>query len=118
MLLGHEVVGRVLVAAADGSGPGSRHRGRRAPGDARAGRRHRPTRPTARTCRPGCTYLGSAARFPHTEGAFARYAMLPARMLRDAARRPSLRDAALVEPAAWPGTPSRGPATSPASACW
>ena len=25
---------------------------------------------------PGCTYLGSAARFPHTDGAFSRYAPL------------------------------------------
>ena len=31
---------------------------------------------------PGCTYLGSAARFPHTDGAFVRYATLPTRMLR------------------------------------
>ena len=31
---------------------------------------------------PGCTYLGSAARFPHTDGAFSRYVNLPARMLR------------------------------------
>ena len=31
---------------------------------------------------PGCTYLGSAARYPHTDGAFSRYVNLPVRMLR------------------------------------
>ncbi|NKX52079.1 zinc-binding dehydrogenase, partial [Arthrobacter deserti] len=52
---------------------------------------------------PGCTYLGSAARFPHTEGAFARYVNVPARMLRTLPEQLPLRRAALVEPAsvAW-----------------
>ena len=45
---------------------------------------------------PGCTYLGSAARFPHTDGAFSRYATLPARMLRPLPAGLDLRTAALV----------------------
>ena len=52
---------------------------------------------------PGCTYLGSAARYPHTDGAFSRYATLPSRMLRALPATLDLRTAALVEPAsvAW-----------------
>lgn len=99
MLLGHEVVGRVLVAAADGSGPAvgtevAVHPATPGPGDGSPYPADRPN------LSPGCTYLGSAARFPHTEGAFARYAVLPARMLRVLPAGLSLRDAALVEPAA------------------
>lgn len=99
MLLGHEVVGRVLAAAADGSGPaaGSEvavHPATPAPGD---GARYPADRPNLS---PGSSYLGSAARFPHTEGAFARYAVLPARMLRELPAGLPLREAALAEPAA------------------
>jgi 2-desacetyl-2-hydroxyethyl bacteriochlorophyllide A dehydrogenase len=52
---------------------------------------------------PGCTYLGSAARYPHTDGAFSRYVTLPVRMLRPLTVGMSLRTAALIEPAsvAW-----------------
>jgi L-iditol 2-dehydrogenase/L-idonate 5-dehydrogenase len=52
---------------------------------------------------PGCTYLGSAARFPHTDGAFSRYVNLPWRMLRSLPVDLDLRTAALIEPAsvAW-----------------
>ena len=52
---------------------------------------------------PGCTYLGSAARFPHTDGAFSRYVNLPVRMLRALPETLDLRTAALIEPAsvAW-----------------
>ena len=52
---------------------------------------------------PGCTYLGSAARFPHTDGAFSRYVNLPTRMLRALPGDLDLRTAALIEPAsvAW-----------------
>jgi L-iditol 2-dehydrogenase/L-idonate 5-dehydrogenase len=52
---------------------------------------------------PGCTYLGSAARFPHTDGAFVRYATLPTRMLRPLPDDIDLRTAAVIEPAsvAW-----------------
>jgi threonine dehydrogenase-like Zn-dependent dehydrogenase len=100
-VLGHEIVGTVSQAAADGSGP--------AAGTAVAvnpatpggdGARYPHDRPNLS---PGCTYLGSAARFPHTQGAFLKYANLPARMLRPLPEGLSLRSAALVEPAsvAW-----------------
>lgn len=102
MVLGHEVVGTVVSAAADGSGPaaGTRvavHPGTPGPGD---GARYPEDRPNLS---PGCTYLGSAATSPHTEGAFARYAVLPARMLRALPDGLELRAAALIEPAsvAW-----------------
>lgn len=49
---------------------------------------------------PGCTYLGSAAQFPHTEGAFAKYAVLPSRMLRSLPDSLDFRTAAVAEPAA------------------
>lgn len=102
MLLGHEVVGTVRVAAADGSGPQlgaavAVHPATPGPGD---GSRYPEDRPNLS---PGCTYLGSAARFPHTDGAFARTVVLDSRMLRELPAGLSLRDAALVEPAsvAW-----------------
>ncbi|MDI2099523.1 L-idonate 5-dehydrogenase [Ruicaihuangia caeni] len=102
MVLGHEVVGTVVRAAADGSGPASGtavavHPATPGPGD---GARYPHDRPNLS---PGCTYLGSAARFPHTEGAFLKVAALPARMLRPLPAQLSLRAAALVEPAsvAW-----------------
>ena len=69
MILGHEVVGTVAQAAGDGSGP--------APGTLVAVHPASPagdgvTRfPTDRpNLSPACTYLGSAARFPHCDGAF------------------------------------------------
>ncbi|MCU1404177.1 MAG: L-idonate 5-dehydrogenase, partial [Glaciihabitans sp.] len=101
MILGHEVVGTVAAAAADGTGPeaGTRVAVHPAtPGDGDA--RYPVDRPNLS---PGGTYLGSAARFPHTEGAFAKYAVLPSRMLRPLPDGLTLRDAALVEPAsvAW-----------------
>ncbi|HSO91782.1 MAG TPA: L-idonate 5-dehydrogenase [Arthrobacter sp.] len=101
MILGHEIVGTVLVAAGDGTGPGpgtavAVHPATPGPGAAR----YPADRPNLS---PGCTYLGSAARFPHTDGAFSRYATLPARMLRPLPEGLALRTAALVEPAsvAW-----------------
>lgn len=102
MVLGHEVVGTVVRAATDGSGPagGARVAVHPASPGAGDGARHPVERPNLS---PGCTYLGSAARIPHTDGAFARYAVLPARMLRVLPDGLSLRDAAVVEPAsvAW-----------------
>lgn len=101
MVLGHEIVGTVLRAAADGTGPAAGtavavHPATPGPGAAR----YPEDRPNLS---PGCTYLGSAARFPHTDGAFSRYATLPARMLRPLPEGLSLRTAALIEPAsvAW-----------------
>lgn len=102
MILGHEVVGTVRLAAADGTGPtaGTRvavHPLTPGPGDGSRYPDHRPN------LSPGSTYLGSAARFPHTEGAFAGTVVLDSRMLRPLPKNLSLRDAALVEPAsvAW-----------------
>lgn len=101
MVLGHEVVGAVVRAAADGTGPSvgtavAVHPATPGPGAAK----YPADRPNLS---PGCTYLGSAARHPHTDGAFLRYANLPARMLRPLPENLPLRRAALVEPAsvAW-----------------
>lgn len=101
MVLGHEIVGKVVHPAADGSGPAQGspvavHPATPAPGDAR----YPANRPNLS---PGCTYLGSAARYPHTQGAFSRYATLPTRMLRPLPEGLDLRTAAVVEPAsvAW-----------------
>ena len=98
LVLGHEIVGTVLQGAADGTGPAAGtavavHPATPGPGAAR----YPEDRPNLS---PGCTYLGSAARFPHTDGAFSRYATLPARMLRPLPEGLSLRTAALAEPAA------------------
>jgi L-idonate 5-dehydrogenase len=102
MVLGHEVVGTVAAAAADGSGPsaGTRiavHPATPGPGD---GSRYPPDRPNLS---PGVTYLGSAAQFPHTDGAFARQVVLPSRMLRPLPESVDWATAALAEPAsvAW-----------------
>ncbi len=102
MVLGHEVVGTVVAAAADGSGPAEGeavavHPATPGPGD---GARFPADRPNLS---PGCTYLGSAARVPHTDGAFVGHAVLPARMLRTLPDGLDLRSAALAEPAsvAW-----------------
>jgi L-idonate 5-dehydrogenase len=101
LVLGHEIVGTVVQQAADGSGPEAGtavavHPASPAPGAAK----YPEDRPNLS---PGCTYLGSAARFPHTDGAFSRYATLPSRMLRALPATLDLRKAALTEPAsvAW-----------------
>ncbi|TFD53482.1 L-idonate 5-dehydrogenase [Cryobacterium frigoriphilum] len=102
MRLGHEVVGTVVTAAADGTGPavGIRVAVHPATPDDGDGSPYPAERPNLS---PGCTYLGSAARFPHTEGVFGSHVALPARMLRPLPSGLSLRAAALVEPAsvAW-----------------
>ncbi|MFP7761105.1 L-idonate 5-dehydrogenase [Marisediminicola sp. LYQ85] len=102
MVLGHEVVGTVETAAADGSGPARGTLVAVHPATPRPveGVRYPEDRPNLA---PGTTYLGSAAHRPHTEGAFARFVALPSRMLRPLPAGLSLRDAALVEPAsvAW-----------------
>lgn len=94
MVLGHEVSGTVLTAAADGSGPA-------------AG-----TKVTVHPARDG-SYLGSAAKLPHTDGAFARRVALPASMLRALPEQLSLRTAVLCEPlaVAWHGVRQAGEVT-------
>lgn len=102
LMLGHEIVGTVIRSAADGTGPqvGKNVAVHPATPGAGSGERYPAERPNLS---PGCTYLGSAARFPHTHGAFARFVKLPARMLREIPASLDLRDAALIEPAsvAW-----------------
>jgi L-idonate 5-dehydrogenase len=99
MVLGHEISGTVVRAAADGTGPAAGtpvavHPATPGPGDGTV--KYPADRPNLS---PGCTYLGSAARFPHTDGAFARFVNLPARMLRELPAGVDLRTAALIEPA-------------------
>ena len=103
MVLGHEIVGVVVRAAADGTGPAAGtnvavHPATPGPGPGAV--KYPEDRPNLS---PGCTYLGSAARYPHTDGAFSRYANLPTRMLRVLPDGLDLRTAALAEPAsvAW-----------------
>jgi L-iditol 2-dehydrogenase/L-idonate 5-dehydrogenase len=101
LVLGHEISGTVVRAAPDGTGPAAGtpvavHPATPGPGAAR----YPADRPNLS---PGCTYLGSAARYPHTDGAFSRYVNLPVRMLRALPEGMDLRTAALIEPAsvAW-----------------
>ncbi|TQJ36297.1 L-idonate 5-dehydrogenase [Arthrobacter sp. SLBN-122] len=101
LVLGHEISGVVVRPAANGEGPQAGtavavHPATPGPGAAK----YPADRPNLS---PGCTYLGSAARYPHTDGAFSRYVNLPVRMLRALPADMDLRTAALVEPAsvAW-----------------
>ncbi|WP_072314175.1 zinc-binding dehydrogenase [Agrococcus sp. Marseille-P2731] len=109
MVLGHEIVGTVLHAAADGSGPSAGARVAVHPAtpidDGSA-----PFPADRPNLSPAGTYLGSAARMPHTHGAFASRAALPSRMLRELPAGLDLRLAALAEPAAvaWHGVGQAG----------
>ena len=99
MVLGHEVVGVVAASAADGSGPAvgtavAVHPATPGPGNGERYPRERPN------LSPGCRYLGSAASYPHRDGAFARQVVLPSRMLRPLPPGLGLERAALAEPAA------------------
>ena len=112
MVLGHEVVGRVVRAAADGSGPivGTAvavHPATPGSGD---GSRYPLDRPNLS---PGCSYLGSAARIPHTDGAFAGIVVLDSRMLHPLPPELPLLTAALIEPAsvAWHAVARAGSVT-------
>lgn len=100
MVLGHEVVGVVRRAAADGTGPWEGARVAVHPATpAKEYVRHPADRPNI----AGGGYLGSAARFPHRDGAFAHRVALPTRMLRALPEGIDLQQAALIEPAsvAW-----------------
>ena len=81
VVLGHEIVGTVLAPAADGTGPAAGQPVAVHPAtpvdDGSA-----PYPADRPNLSPAGTYLGSAARMPHTHGAFARRVALPARMLR------------------------------------
>ena len=109
MVLGHEVVGAVAQPAADGSGPaeGTPVAVHPATPVDDGVTRYPADRPNLS---PQGTYLGSAAHFPHTDGAFADFAVLPSRMLRALPGGLSLRSAALTEPAsvAWHGVERAG----------
>jgi L-idonate 5-dehydrogenase len=97
MILGHEVVGTVIGATADGTGPAEGARVAVHP----ATREHIDVRvpENSPNLSPGVRDLGSAARFPHTEGAFAGEVVLPSGMLRELPAGLDLRVAALAEPA-------------------
>ncbi len=109
MVLGHEIVGVVVAQAADGSGPVTGTRVAVHPAtpvdDGSA-----PFPADHPNLAPAGTYLGSAARTPHTQGAFARRVALPSRMLRAVPEGLDLRTAALAEPAAvaWHGVGRAG----------
>ncbi|HLH99443.1 MAG TPA: alcohol dehydrogenase catalytic domain-containing protein, partial [Acidimicrobiales bacterium] len=101
MVLGHEVVGTVAVAAADGTGPAAGTHVAVHPAE---------TCGTCRWCRagqanrcPNCRYLGSAAHLPHTDGGFRDQLAVPAVRLVPLPTGLDLRRAALAEPAsvAW-----------------
>lgn len=99
MILGHEVVGTVTKAAADGSGP--------AEGTLVAVHPLTP-KDDGKTpwpkehpnLAPASTYLGSAMYLPHEHGGFARFLALPTRMLYPLPEGLTLEGAALAEPAA------------------
>lgn len=99
MILGHEMVGVVSVAAVDGSGPAVGARVAVHPltatGDGRT-----PWPIDRPNLAPASTYLGSAMHLPHTQGGFARRVALPTRMLHTVPVGLDLRTAALAEPAA------------------
>ncbi|MFE5407939.1 alcohol dehydrogenase catalytic domain-containing protein [Microbacterium sp. NPDC056569] len=109
MVLGHEASGTVTAAAADGTGPAVGTRVAVHPltpladGDT-------PWPHDRPNLAPGSTYLGSAMRLPHTQGAFAERVALPARMLHAIPDALSLERAALAEPAAvaWHGLERAG----------
>lgn len=101
LVLGHEISGVVVRPAANGAGPQTGtavavHPATPGPGAAKYP-------PDSPNLSPGCNYLGSAARYPHADGAFSRYVNLAVRMLRPLPDSIGLRTAALIEPAsvAW-----------------
>lgn len=99
LVLGHELSGVVVRAAADGSGPREGtpvavHPLTPHDDGATPWPRDRPN------LAPAATYLGSAMHLPHTQGGFARRVALPARMLFPLPPGLDLATAVLAEPAA------------------
>ncbi|WP_344314260.1 alcohol dehydrogenase catalytic domain-containing protein, partial [Agromyces allii] len=109
MVLGHEIAGTVVVAAADGTGPAAGTRVAVHPltphGDGRT-----PWPADRPNLAPASSYLGSALHLPHTQGGFARRVALPARLLHAVPDALPLDVAALAEPAAvaWHGLERAG----------
>ncbi|HEY0717817.1 MAG TPA: alcohol dehydrogenase catalytic domain-containing protein [Streptosporangiaceae bacterium] len=101
MILGHEVVGRVAVAATDGSGPPA---GQAVAVHPARSCGHCPWCISGRAnlC-PDTRYLGSAAHTPHTDGGFADRIAVPSARLIPLPDTLDLRRASLAEPAgiAW-----------------
>jgi L-idonate 5-dehydrogenase len=98
MVLGHEVVGTIAQVAADGSGPTESTAVVVHPAQTcgvcqwcRGGREH--------LC-PKCRYLGSAAQWPHTDGGFATWMIVPTARLVPIPDGLDLRRATLAEPTA------------------
>lgn len=109
MILGHEVSGTVLRAAADGSGPAEGTPVTVHPATV-IDDGVTPWPHERKNLSPAGTYMGSAARMPHTQGGFARRIALPASMLRSLPEGVDLRTAAAIEPAsvAWHGVGRAG----------
>jgi threonine dehydrogenase-like Zn-dependent dehydrogenase len=101
MVLGHEVVGRVAVPAADGSGPSAGQAVAIHPARS-CGHCRWCAGGTPNLC-PETRYLGSAAQVPHTDGGFADRIAVPAARLIPLPDTLDLRRASLAEPAgiAW-----------------
>ncbi|MDR6692437.1 L-idonate 5-dehydrogenase [Microbacterium sp. 1154] len=99
LVLGHELSGVVVRAAADGSGPAEGtpvavHPLTPRDDGATPWPRERPN------LAPASTYLGSAMHLPHTQGGFAERVALPTRMLFPLPAGLDLDTAVLAEPAA------------------
>jgi threonine dehydrogenase-like Zn-dependent dehydrogenase len=97
MVLGHEVVGRVAVPAADGSGPPAGQAVAIHPARS-CGHCRWCAGGTPNLC-PETRYLGSAAQVPHTDGGFADQIAVPAARLIPLPDTLDLRRASLAEPA-------------------
>ncbi|GAA1837102.1 zinc-binding dehydrogenase [Agromyces salentinus] len=109
MVLGHEIAGTVVRAAADGSGPTVGARVAVHPltplGDGST-----PWPAGRPNLAPASSYLGSALHLPHTQGGFATRVALPTRLLHAVPDGLPLEVAALAEPAAvaWHGLERAG----------
>lgn len=99
MILGHELSGTVVTAAADGSGPAVGTPVAVHPLTAR-GDGVTPYPEDRPNLAPASTYLGSAMHLPHTQGGFADRVAVPTRMLFALPDGMDLRLGALAEPAA------------------